>query len=123
MNKTETLFEVVEGVVEQLRKLEGSNRKLYPLRRKLQEAQNDFIKQGERVKITKEFELHCIECGEKQLREEDYYLHLRQQHQYSDEDAASEANEPLRNYELGIQDLKKGLREFTDTLLEDTIHG
>lgn len=123
MNKNQTMFDIVEDVVNELRELEPDDERpgrLFTIRRRLQEAQNDYLKQGDRVLITKEFKIECTECNQPQMREEDYYLHLRQKHKYSDEEAASESNEPLRNYEEGIQSLKKGLREFTQVMLEET---
>jgi hypothetical protein len=129
MNKHETMFEALESVVEELREIESTERdeegrpdRIFTIRRRLQKAQDDYIKQGDRVLITKEFGIKCVECNQPELTEDAYYLHLRQQHQYEDEDAASEANNPRHDYDLGISELRKYLAEFTDALLEETAH-
>ena len=123
MTKHEDMFQAIEGVVEELRELETDDARpgrLFTIRRRLQAAQNEFIKQGDRVLISKQFEIQCIECKQIQINEDNYYLHLRQQHKYTDEDAASETSNPRHNYDLGIFELRKLLTEYTDTLLEET---
>jgi len=111
------MFEAIDAVVDEMRELEGEQ--IFTLRRRLQEAQNDFLKQGERIPITNKFKINCKECGSEQLAEEHYYLHLRQKHQYADEDAVEESNRPRIEYESGLQDLNNLLREYTEVQLED----
>jgi len=126
MPKQETIFEATDKVLNVLRDIEDAfpdyseeRKTVFLARRALQKAQNDYLKQGDRVEVTKEFELCCKECNAVQLREEDYYLHLRQKHDYTDEEAAEESNNPRANYEQGLQQLKELLATYTETLLED----
>lgn len=128
MPKQQTIFEATDLVLDTLRDIEeafpmeSSPRKsIFEARRKLQAAQDDYLKQGDRIEITKKFEIRCTECNELQMREEDYYLHLRQKHQYPDEDAATESNNPRTNYEQGIQQLRELTAEYTEALLEENV--
>lgn len=124
MSRTRTIFEATDRVLDTLRNIEEESsletrKRIFAARRALQEAQNDYIKQGDRIKVTRKFVIHCTECGDMQMREEDYYLHLRQKHKYPDEDAASESNNPRIGYEQGLQQLKELLAQYTETLLEE----
>jgi hypothetical protein len=53
------------------------------------------------------------------MRDEDYYLHLRKTHNYSDDDASVEANNPRRDYDAGLVELKRLMAVYTETLIED----
>ena len=125
MPKQESIFEATDKVLDVLRDIEdemhevAAKRIVFTARRRLEAAQNDYLKQGDRVEVTKKFKLCCTECNAEQMREEDYYLHLRQKHDYSDEDAATESNNPRANYEQGLQQLRELLAEYTETYLED----
>ncbi len=120
------LLEDIDLIIEQLHTLQACNMNtagIYAIRRQLEEARNDYIKQGDRIKISKPFEIICKECQAKQLRTEDYYVHLRKQHNYQDQDASTEATDPLRNYEAGITQLNNLLTEFTEARLEENHYG
>jgi hypothetical protein len=112
-------LEDIELIIEKLH----TTTDLYVIRRLLEAARNDYIKQGDRIKISKPFEIICKECQAKQLRTEDYYVHLRKQHQYSDEEASTTATEPVRDYETGITHLNDLLTEFTEARLEENHYG
>lgn len=126
MNKHETMFEALEKAVGKLRDIEFEQNdedrrmRIFKVRRSLQIAQNEYLKQGDRVLITKKFELRCCECNEKQSTEDEYYLHLRQKHNYPDEDASVQTTNPRHGYDTGLQELRNLLSEYTDTLLEET---
>jgi hypothetical protein len=123
------LLEDIDLIIEQLHTLQARSintwqaKEIYAIRRQLEEARNDYIKQGDRIKISKPFEIICKECQAKQLRTEDYYVHLRKQHNYQDQDASTEATDPLRNYEAGITQLNNLLTEFTEARLEENHYG
>ena len=126
LNKHESLFQATERIVERLRELQEcfpdyseSAKGVYKLRRELQEAQNEYLKQGERIPISTKFEIRCCECDQVQLREEDYYLHLRHDHQYPDEDAATESNNPRSNYDSDLAQLRRLIAQYTGALLQD----
>ena len=58
MPKNQTLFEATEGIVEELRELEADDERpgrIFTVRRRLEQAQNEFLKQGIRIPVTKKF--------------------------------------------------------------------
>ena len=117
----------IEKVVDELRDFESNeeNRpdRIFTIRRQLQEVQVDYLKQGERIPVTKVLEIICKICGEKFLREDDLYLHLRIDHEVPDIEAAETTKEDRTNYERGLHHLQTLLTEFTEALLEETPYG
>jgi len=92
---------------------------IYQIHRDLEEALFEYMKQGNRIPIRHKFEILCRDCGEKQLNTESYYLHLRKEHNGTDQQAAIEANVPHTEYEKLIQLLSDLLEQFTDFQLEE----
>lgn len=120
---TNPMFKAIDEVADELRRLEAYEPNLFPLRRKLQSSQNEYLKQGDRIPITKVFVLSCTECDETQVNEEGYYLHLRKQHLMEDQEASMRAHEPRMEFESGLNDLSRLLTEYTETMLEEKPYG
>ena len=116
------IVEGIEDIVDELRELEADDERplrLFTIRRRLKAVQHEYNKQGDRIPVTKKFVIRCCECSEEMLRQDDYYLHLRKEHNCSDEEASKKTIQPLTDYEQGIAKLKELLAEFTQTPLND----
>ena len=119
------LSKAIEATIAELKELEDDDRpgRLYTLRRKLEYGLFDYIKQGNRIPVVNKFKILCRDCGNTQLREEDYYLHLRKDHNVTDQEAAIEANRPRTEHDEQIQQLSDLLEQFTDFQLEEKCYG
>ena len=111
----------LELLIEKLKREPGEE--VFKIRRQIEKCREHYLKQGNAIPVTKKFELQCKDCGSTMLQEDDYYLHLRKSHTYSDEEAAKEATNPRHGHEQSLQQLEALLTEFTDYYLEEPNYG
>lgn len=107
----------LEAYIEELKHQPGNE--IFKIRRKLEGIRALYLKRGNAIPVTKKFELHCKDCGSSMLREDDYYLHLRKSHNYSDQDAAIETVNPKREFEINLHTLDSLLTDYTEHYLDD----
>lgn len=92
---------------------------LYEIRRELENACDEHMKQGERIALTSEYKLTCPECS-LILPNSDYmYLHLRKDHRMPEEEAAVACHEGKGQYDEEIATLRELLPKHTGVLIED----
>ena len=111
----------LELLIEKLKREPGDE--IFRVRRQIEKCRANYLKQGNAVPIVKKFEITCSDCEATMSRADDYYLHLRKSHNYSDEDASKMTVIPQQNYEQSLQQLEALLTEFTDHYLEEPNSG
>lgn len=120
----QTFPEAVATHIEKLRELEdklpGEHRQqLHSLRRLVELGYHDYLKQGTRIALTKELSIECQACGAAMQDSDHLYLHLRQEHDVSEEDAAEKSTEATRKHTDEVLQLGTLLAEYTEVQLED----
>ena len=107
----------LNSLIEELKRQPGDE--VFTIRRKLEKIREIELKRGNAIKVTKEFVLSCTECNSTMLREDDYYLHLRKSHDYSDESASAETVKPRQKFQMHMQTLENLLTNYTEHYLDD----
>ena len=93
--------------------------KLHMLRRKLELGYHDHLKQGTRVAVQKGLTIECQKCGALMMDSDHLYLHLRQKHDVTEEEAGELSTEATRKHTDDLLKLGSLLGEYTEVLLED----
>lgn len=113
------LFNTIDKVIPDLRELENQDARILFIRRQLETAQEDFIKRGNRLQISRPLQYECPTCHKIQPDSEVLYLHMRKNHNHSDDEANTYVAELEGNYHKEVNLLKQLLRKYTGSLLNE----
>ena len=116
---TNSLFNAIDAVIPDLQDLENRDTRILYIRRQLERAQEEFIKQGSRIQITKKLQYECPQCHAIQPDSEVLYLHLRKKHQASDDEANTYVAGLEHEFHKEVNMLKQLLRKYTGSLLSE----